>query len=249
MQPNTQKIEPMSGASPFQPPSARPQIQPMQPPARPRGVLRMLATLGMPGLVFFVLLALAQIFAPPNLKPAYLLALALAQYENTVIAETKEEKAAAEELLAQARADGEKEAELKFQTQFKELEFMYQEKLVTVQTQLQSGLAAYQSLYERANFIQQAVYQMEGTILQHKQQAVRSTQGGKELVANVADVGCFFVPELCKVGDGIRDKMSDELVDAGRRGAGQVSRDYLQGIPDPAQLQAQMMLPPRATIQ
>ncbi|GAB5489651.1 MAG: hypothetical protein Pars2KO_32210 [Parasphingorhabdus sp.] len=166
-----------------------------------------------------------------------------ALYEVTVIRETLMDKTKAEELIAQARTEGEREAEIAFQTQLKELEFIYQEKLVTVQAQVQTGMDAYKSLYERANLIQQAVYQMEGTVLQYKQQAIRDTQGGKSWVANAADIGCVFVPELCKVGDGIRDDMSDELVRAGRRGAGQMSQDYLRDLPDPASLQGQMMLP------
>jgi len=244
MQNQTKKIEPMARSGNFSQPATRQQIQPMQPVFQPRGWMRTLLTLSAPGFVIVACLGAAELFAPTKWKPTITVGEAIARYEVTVIRETLMDKTKAEELIAQARAEGERQAELAFQTDLKELEFTYQEKLVTVQTQLQSGLAAYQSLYERANFIQQAVYQMEGTILQHKQQAIRSTQGGKELVANVADFGCFFVPELCKVGDGIRDKMADELVDAGRRGAGQVSRDYLQGIPDPAQLQARIMLPP-----
>lgn len=247
MQNQTKKIEPMARLGNFSPPATRPQIQPMQPVFQPRGWMRTLLTLSAPGFVIVACLGAAQIVAPYDWKPTVLVGKAIAQYEVTVIQDTLMDKAEAEKQIAEARAEGERVAELAFQTDLKELEFTYQEKLVTVQTQLQSGLAAYQSLYERANLIQQAVYQMEGTILQHKQQAIRSSQGGKELVANVADVGCFFVPDLCKVGDGIRDKMSDELVDAGRRGAGQVSRDYLQGMPDPAQLQSGIMLPPRAT--
>lgn len=243
MQNQTKKIEPMARSGNFSQPATRPQTQPMQQDDPWPKWLRVLATLSMPGFIIIFFLGLLQTFAPYDWKPTVMIGKAGALYEVTVIRETLMDKTKAEELIAQARAEGERQAELAFQTDLKELEFTYQEKLVTVQTQLQSGLAAYQSLYERANLIQQAVYQMEGTILQHKQQAIRSTQGGKELVANVADFGCFFVPELCKVGDGIRDKMADELVDAGRRGAGQVSRDYLQGMPDPAQLQAQIMLP------
>jgi len=228
----------------FSPPARRPQIQPMQPSTQPRGILRTVLTMGMPGLVIIFILGLMQVFAPYDWKPAVMVGKAIATYEVTVIQDTLMDKTKAEELIAQARADGERQAEIVFQTQLKELEFTYQQEFATVQAQLQTGMDAYKSLYERANMIQQAVYQMEGTILQHKQQAIRGTHGGKEIAANIADVGCLFVPDLCKVGDGIRDKMTDELVRAGSRGAGQISRDYLQGLPDPAGLQGRIMLPP-----
>ena len=246
MQPNTQKIEPKSGASPFHAPVARPQMQPMQPPARPSGLWRSIATLGMPGLVLFVLLALAQIAAPPQWRPLYLAAMAMAQYDNTHIAETKQEKADAEELIAQARAEGERDAEFAFQTQLKELEFIYQEKLVTVQTQLQTGLNAYQSLYERANMLQTEAAKMEHTILTNQQNAIRDTQGAIGVAANVTDIGCIFSPEFCQMSDNIRNKMASDLAQAGTVGRGSVAREFLRDIPDPAQLQARIMLPPPA---
>lgn len=245
MQPNTQKMEPMSGASPFQTPVARRQIQPMQPPMRPQGLWRGLLTLGMPGIYFFGFVALAQVLAPPQWKPLYLFAMAMAQYENTLIAETKAEKASAEELIAQGRAEGEKEAELAFQIQFKELEFVYQEKLATVQTQLQSGLAAYQSLYDRANMLQAEAAKMEHTILTNQQNAIRDTQGPISVVAGFSDIGCIFSPEFCKVSDDIRGKMANDLVEAGTVGRGSVAQQFLRDIPDAAQLQAQIMLPPK----
>ncbi len=244
MNPNAKKIEPMSGSGPFHAPVPRQQIQPMQPVAHPRGWLRKIATLGMPGLVIIVAIALMQLFAPPHLKPAYILAMALSQYENTIIAETKEEKAAAEELIAQARADGERQAEIVFQADLKAIEFDYQQKFATVQAQLQNGIAAYQSLYDRANMIQQGALQMENALLQYKQQAIRDTQGGKSFIANAADIGCVFAPEFCEVGNKVRQGMADDLVSAGRRGTGQITRDLLDGMPHPADLQAGAMLPP-----
>lgn len=249
MSQQSNNIQPMGSGGGNSRPASRPQLQPMQPVVQPRGWLRTLATLSMPGLVIVFFLGLMQLFAPPQWKPAYLLAAAMSQYEVTVIRETLVDRAEAERMVAEARAEGEREAEIEFQAQLKELEFTYQAKFATVQAQLQSGMEAYKSLYDRANLIQQAVYQMEGTVLQHKQQAVRDSQAGKALVANAADIGCAFVPELCKIGDNIRDDMADELVDAGRRGAGQVSQDYLRGLPDPAQLQSQLMLPEPAPVQ
>jgi len=154
----------------FSPPAPRPQIQPMQPSVQPRGLLRTILAMGIPGLVVLFALGLMQVFAPYDWKPSVLVAKAVAIYEVTVIQETLMDKTKAEELIAQARAEGE--------TQLKELEFIYQEKLVTVQAQVQTGMDAYKSLYERANLIQQAVYQMEGTVLQYKQQATRDTQIG-----------------------------------------------------------------------
>lgn len=246
MQNQSQNARPMNGSGNFPAPVQRQPMQPIVPASRSGGLLRTIATLGMPGLVILFFLGLMQVFAPYDWKPTVMIGKAIAQYEVTVIQDTLVDKAKAEEMIAAARAEGERQAEIAFQIQLKELEFTYQEKFATVQAQLQTGMDAYKSLYERANLIQQAVMNMEGTLLQYKQQAISSTHGGKALVANVADVGCLFSPELCQVGETMRRNMADELNYAARQGAGQIGQDYLRDMPDPAQLQGQLMLPPPA---
>lgn len=221
----------------------RPEPQPLQPMVQPRGWLRALLTLSAPGLVLALFLGMVQLWAPYDWKPSVLVGTAIATYEVTVIRETLMDRAEAEEKIAEARAEGERVAELAFQEDLKAVEFEYAEKLATVQTNLQTGMDAYKSLYDRANTIQQAVYQMEGAVLQYRQQAIRETQAGKTLVANVSDVGCYFVPDLCNVGDDIRGDLANELNEAGRSGAGSLARDYLRDLPDPARLQGEMRLP------
>lgn len=240
---------PMGEPDSFSQPRSPPQIQPMQPAMQPRGILRSLATLGMPGVVILFFLGLLQLFAPYDWKPTVMVGKAIATYEVTVIRETLVDKAKAEEQIAQARADGERQAEIAFQEKLKDIEFEYQEKLALANTQFQTGMNAYQSLYDRANLIQQSAMQMEGTLLQYKQQAISQTQGGKSLIANISDIGCLFSPELCRVGDNIRADMVDELVDAGRQGNGVIARDFLRDMPNAAELQSKIMLPDRIAAQ
>lgn len=221
----------------------RPEPQPLQPVVQPRGWLRALLTLSAPGLMLAIILGIVQLCAPYDWKPSVLVGTAIATYEVTVIRETLMDRAEAEEKIAQARAEGEREAELAFQEDLKAIELEYADNLATLQTNLQSGMEAYKSLYDRANMIQQAVYQMEGVMLQYKQQAIRETQSGKTFIANASDIGCYFVPDLCHVGDDIRGDLADELNEAGRSGAGNLARDYLRDLPDPARLQGEMRLP------
>ncbi|MEL7197914.1 MAG: hypothetical protein AAGL10_06330 [Pseudomonadota bacterium] len=220
--------------------------QPLPHGVQINGFLRMLLSLSAPGFVLFLLLGIVQLTVPHEWKPTVLIGEAIATYEVTVIQETLMDRAEAEEKIAEARADGERAAEIKFQEDLKEIELAYNTELQTIQASLQIGMDAYKSLYDRANMIQDAVYKMEGIMLNYRQEAIRGTQGGSSVAANVADVGCFFVPELCGVGDRIRDDMADQMNRAGQKGAGSLAQNYLRDLPDPAQLQGQLMLPPPA---
>ena len=223
-------------------PASKP--QPLSSTPIPRGLLRTLLSLTAPGFVIVACVGIAELAAPHEWKPSVLIASAMSDYENEVTAQTLAIREEAEQRIAEARAEGERTAELAFQEELKEIELAYNSELQTIQANLQSGMDAYKSLYDRANMIQQAVYQMEGVMLNYRQQAIRDTQGANSFLANAADIGCVFAPEFCGVSDNIRTDMADQLNDAGRRGAGSLSQDYLRGLPDPAQLQGQLMLPP-----
>lgn len=226
-----------------------PRIEPMQPISQPKRWLRMLATLGAPGLVLMAGMATVEVFAPEDWKPSVMVGEAIAKYEVTVIRETLMDRAEAEEKIAEARADGERQAEIDFQEELKKLEYTYQVKLAHANSQFQSSVDAYKSLYERANLIQQATLQMETTVLQYRQQQVAGTQAGKSFVANAADIGCVFVPELCDVSDNIRDDIADELVRAGRHGAGSIAQNYLRDMPTAAELQTRILSADQQAVQ
>ena len=231
---------PAGGGSTAGPPH---RAQPMQPVAVPRNWARLILTMGAPGVLLFILLGVTQLVLPYDWKPSVLVGKAIATYEVTILRGTVMDRSQAEQQIAEARAEGERAAELAFQEKLKEVELAYNVELQETQARLQSGVEAYKSLYDRANMIQQAVYQMEGTMLQFRQQAIRDTQSGNAFIANAADIGCIFMPEFCQVGNHIRSDMADQLNDAGRRGAGSLSRDYLRGLPDPAQFQGQLLTP------
>lgn len=220
--------------------------QPLPKTSMPRGLLRTLLSLTAPGFVIVACIGVAELTAPHEWKPSVLIASAMSDYENELTEQTLAIREEAEQRIAEARAEGERAAEIRFQEDLKEIELAYNAELQTIQANLQSGMDAYKSLYDRANMIQQAVYQMEGVMLNYRQQAIRDTQGANSFLANAADIGCVFMPEFCGVSDNIRTDMADQLNDAGRRGAGSLARDYLLGLPDPAQLQGQLMLPPPA---
>lgn len=229
-----------AGASAANPPH---RAQPMQPVAVPRNWARLILTMGAPGVLLFILLGVTQLVLPYDWKPSVLVGKAIATYEVTILRGTVMDRSQAEQQISEARAEGERAAELAFQEKLKEVELAYNVELQETQARLQSGVEAYKSLYDRANMIQQAVYQMEGTMLQFRQQAIRDTQSGNAFIANAADIGCIFLPEFCQIGNHIRSDMADQLTQAGRQGAGSLSRDLLQGLPDPAQFQGQLLTP------
>lgn len=239
--PHRSRTFPMGEPKEFSQARKPPKIEPMQPLSQPKRWLRMLATLGAPGLVLMAGMATVEVFAPEDWKPSVMVGEAIAKYEVTVIRETLMDRAEAEEKIAEARADGERQAEIAFQAELKELEYTYQVKLAHANAQFQTGMDAYRSLYERANQIQQATLQMEATVLQYRQQQVAGTQAGKSFVANAADIGCVFVPEMCAVSDEIRDDIANELVRAGRHGAGSIAQSYLRDMPTAAELQTRIL--------
>lgn len=235
------KPQAMQRQSGFSPPAQRPQIQPMQPVLQPKGFGRWLLTLSVPGFVIVACVGLGEVFLPHEWKPSVLIAKAMASYEVTMIRDTLIDRAQAEQQIAEARAEGERSAELEFQAELRAIEFDYAQRLATVQTNLQTGLASYQSLFERTNMIYQGALQMENTILTQQQAAVRDTQGGQAFLANGADLLCPLMPELCEYSDRVRADMANDLVTAGRTGRGTIVRDLMIGVEDPASLRARLM--------
>src|SRR3546814_16778062 len=94
-----------------------------------------------------------------------------------------------ERAVAQARAEGERDAELAYQEQIKALDYQYQSQLQVLQGQVTSSVAAYQNLYDRATQIQQVAMSLEGYVMQQRSEAVRGPQVGRTILANVLEIG------------------------------------------------------------
>ena len=238
--------------SPLQGSMREPQLSANSQKAKPALWLRMIATASVSSLTIAGAIVIAEVSAPQDYRPSSIGAHAASNFERIMINETVIPKSEAVLQIEEAHAEGQRNAEIKFQEELKqvelrfqdelkEIEFQYQKRVALVQANLQDSLKAYDSLYNRANMIQQVAYQMEASLMGVKQQAIKETQGGRQFVANLADLGCYFSPEACEVSRQTRQQIANDLVDVSRYRSGEVSRDYLRGIQDPAQLRSRLM--------
>lgn len=243
---NTQQTPPLQSTA------RDPQLAVTSQRAKPALWLRMIAAASVSSVAITAGVLLAEVTAPQDYRPSSVGAHAASNFEKIMIRETVIPKAEAELMIEESRAEGQRNAEITFQDELKqvelryqaglkEIEFDFQKKVSMVQANLQDSLKAYDSLYQRANMIQQVAYQMEATLMNVKQDAIKQTQGGRTFVTNLADIGCYFSPEACEISRQTRQQIANDLVDVSRYRSGEVSRDYLQGVQDPAQLRSRLM--------
>jgi len=220
--------------------------------ATPALWLRLLATASVSSVAIAGAVLLAEVTAPQDWRPTSIVAGAAVNFETLMIEGTVIPKAEAELMIEESRAEGQRNAEITFQKELKaveldfqeglkEVEFNYQKKVAVVQANLQDSIKSYESLYQRANMIQQVAYQMEASLMSVKQDVIKQTQGGRTFVTNLADLGCYFSPEACEVSRQTRQQIANDLVDVSRYRSGEVSRDYLKGVQDPAKLRSRLM--------
>lgn len=224
-----------------------------QPRSRTKTLLQGAAKLTFSGLALTAVLVGVEMYAPHEYKVSTIWATADANFEALKIKGTVIAQADAERMIAEARIEGERVSELKFQdslkdvelryqTGLKDIEFKFQRNIAIVQANLQDSLKAYDMLYQRTNMIQQVAYQMEASLMNVKQQSMTKTHGGWNIMTMLGDVGCALSsPEACRLAQEGRQKIANDLVDVSRYRSGEVSRDYLQGIQDPAQLRSRLM--------
>lgn len=222
-------------------PTPQPPIQPMQGShGIINGAMRFIATAGLGGMLIFGAVALGEIFAPDGLKPGQL----LGDFHGSVAgnaAETQQDaQANLERAVAQARTEGERAAEIAYQERLKQLEYDYNAQLQLFQGQVQSSVAAYQNLYDRATQLQQVAMGLEGYVMQQRAQTMRDTQTGRVLATNVFDVLCLFDRQSCRQAEELRYQLIDEVNVASQTGYGTILANTMNGIPDPATLKAQL---------
>ncbi|CAM3739304.1 hypothetical protein [Litorimonas haliclonae] len=242
-----------SQTPPLQSTARDPQLAVSSQRAKPALWLRVIATASVSSAVITAGVLLAEVAAPQDYHPSSIGALAASNFEKIMIRETVIPKAEAELMIEEARAEGQRNAEILFQTDLKDvelryqkglkdIEFEFQRNIAIVQANLQDSLKAYDMLYQRTNMIQQVAYQMEASLMNVKQEAMTKTHGGWNLMTMLGDVGCALSsPEACRLAQEGRQKIANDLVDISRYRSGEVSRDYLQGIQDPAQLRSRLM--------
>ena len=130
--------------------------------------------------------------------------------------------------LAKAQREGQAQAELSFQRD-----------LASVQADKERVVAAYQTLYQRANMIAQMGVQMEAVAQQFRQRLIEQTNGGRVLVISVYDGLCALGnAEAC---ESARQARAGMIQEAGELTEGDLARKVaklMSGIDDPAALVA-----------
>ena len=132
------------------------------------------------------------------------------------------------EQLANAERKGQASAELSFQKQ-----------LAVVQADKERVVAAYTTLYQRANMIAQMALQLEMVAQQFRQQLLQMSNGGKSMVIMFKDVFCGLGDaQSCESAHQDRRMMIDEADELSRGDVGAKVRELMSGIDDPATLVA-----------
>lgn len=222
-------------------PSPQPPIQPMQAShGIINGAVRFFATAGLGGMLIFGAVALGEIFAPDGLQPGQLLGDFYGSVAGTAAETQQDAQANLERAVAQARTEGERAAEIAYQERLKQLEYDYNAQLQLFQGQVQTSVAAYQNLYDRATQLQQVAMGLEGYVMQQRAQTMRDTQTGRIVATNVFDVLCLFDRQSCRQAEELRYQLIDEVNVASQTGYGTILANTMNGIPDPATLKAQL---------
>ena len=128
------------------------------------------------------------------------------------------------EKMAEAQRSGQAKAELSFQ-----------EKLAVVQADKERVVAAYQTLFSRANLIAQAAIQLETVTQQFRQRLLEMSNGGRAMVIAVYDGLCALgQQDSCKAAHDARANMIGEATELSEGDVTAKVRALLSGIDDPA---------------
>jgi hypothetical protein len=226
-----QGVQPMTGAE-YHPPARKP-------PRSGGGILK--GILGGGFAVMMVMVIAEAAFITP-LKPSTLIGTFQGNTEAVEVTAKKDEVADAEKQIAEARIEGERAAEARYQRELREIELGYQEEVRGLQSELDRTTQAYATLYQRTNAVVSAAMQQEAQLIDAQQRAIAAGQGGLAVGAQFADMGCLLgqaigSPELqgaCGVGQQIRQGMVREQTQAFNNYRSDVFRGVFSGLPDPA---------------
>lgn len=238
--------QPQRGQSPRPiPPSTAPSPQPpLQPMQTSHGIIngavRFIATAGLGGMLMFGAAVIGEVAAPEGYRPSELLGNFYGTVSGNAAEAQQEAQANLERAVAQARTEGERAAEIAYQERLKQVEYDYNAQLQLFQGQVQSSVAAYQNLYDRATQLQHIAMGLEGYVMQQRAQTMRDTQTGRIVATNVFDVLCLFDRQSCRQAEDLRYQLIDEVNVASQTGYGTILANTMTGIPDPATLKAQL---------
>lgn len=187
----------------------------------------MAITLGIGGL---------QMVAKPGFRPSDVIASIEAQVARETFVQLNAEEdgdkpgtkrlteAQYKELIAESERKGAAKAEL-----------AYQRKLAVVQADKERVVAAYQTLFQRANMIAQAALQLETIAQQFRQQLLSMSNGGRNMVIMFKDIFCGLGnPEACASARDDRGTMIAEADELSRGDVGNKVRELMAGVDDPA---------------
>lgn len=226
-------IPQMTGAEP-----ARVSRQPYR-PQRTGGALK--GILG-GGFAMMALLVLAEAAFVEPLKPSTLIGTFQGNTEAVEVEAKADEVSSFEAKLAEARTEGERQAERRYQADLREIELGYQTDIRTLQSELDRTSQAYGILYQRTNLVVDAAMKQEAQLIDAQSRAIASGQGGLAAGAGLADVTCLLgaafdsyeLKEACGVGQQIRRGMVQEQTEAFNESRSSVFQAVFNGLPDPA---------------
>lgn len=210
-----------------------------QPPRRGGGILK--GILG-GGFAVMLMMVLAEAAFIQPLKPSTLIGTFQGNTEAVEVTAKKDEVAAAEAQIAEARVEGERAAEARYQRELREIELNYQNQIRDKQAELDRTTQAYATLYQRTNAVVEAAMRQEAQLIDAQQRAIASGQGGLAVGAQFADMGCLLgqalgsyeLQEACGVGQQIRQGMAQEQTQAFNDYRSNVFQGVFSGLPDPA---------------
>lgn len=193
---------------------------------------KMVTVLAGGGFAIAVLVCVGELTLRPELKPSTLVATIEAQIEVGIFNQrlgvapgvmtfTEDEYRAK---IAEAERAGQTRAELE-----------YQQRLAVVQADRERVVAAYQTLYQRANIIAQAAVQLEIAAQEFRQRLIEQTNGGRSVVISVLDGLCAFGSVTsCEQARSARSGMIEESVGLTKDDVARKVTELMAGIPDPA---------------
>lgn len=199
-----------------------------------RQLRRIMAIVTGGGLILALALLALQAIAKPGLRPTDLLAAFETQYLlGTIAGKTGGDPAHPtmtepeyQRVIAEAQREGAAQAEARLQ-----------EKIIVLQTEQQRYIAAYTSLFQRANMIAQAGLEMEAQLQATKAQATVGAEGGNMTVASIGDVLCALtVQEGCAASAVAKERIRQDIDNARTSEVGSRIRELMGENPDPAQL-------------
>ena len=233
-QPPLPDLPPMQAAPSTPAPAAASSSQAAQPgTVTVKGRLRQIVGyIGGASLGFIMLASAGELALKPGLRPTDLVAIFEARTDLGIFNQKLGvepgklifTEADYRSKLAEAERNGQAKAELVFQRE-----------MASVQADRERVVAAYTTLYQRANIIAQAALQLESLAQQFRQQLLAMSSGGRSMVIGIKDLFCGLGDEgSCASAHEDRRSMIAEADELSQGDVGAKVRELMAGVEDPA---------------